>query len=358
MNRSDLQRLREPRGYPAVSLLSPLQRQRPGNPEDPARLRHLLEEARRRLHGELGARTSAAAFRNLDEGVESIDLSHPSEGVAVFATPTETRVFMLPFSVPERVVVNDAFETRDLAVGLARSPRYRVLVLAEKPARLLESDGTTLVEVRTDGFPMFVEGARGEPLASGGYAPHSSRSEGQQEQFFRRVDHALAAYAGADPLPVMVVGTERDLAYFKKVTRHGEWIIGHLTLNEELTPPGELAHLVRPVLENYRAEQSVKAVAELVEAIGAGLAVVGIKPTWERALEGRGRLLLVEEDFEYPARIVDRRLEPAGDVDAPEVLDDAVDALIDIVVESRGEVVFLEPGALGVHGPIAMLLRY
>jgi hypothetical protein len=45
MNRIDLEELREPREYPAVSLLSPLQRHRPGNPEDRARLRHLANEA-------------------------------------------------------------------------------------------------------------------------------------------------------------------------------------------------------------------------------------------------------------------------------------------------------------------------
>jgi hypothetical protein len=264
---------------------------------------------------------------------------------------------MLPFAVPERVVVDDAFETRDLARGLARSPRYRLLALAEKPTRLLESDGSTLMEVHGAGFPMFVEGAHGEPIPSGGYSPHSSRSEEQYRQFFRRVDQALRAHAAADPLPVVIAGTERDLAYFDQVTEHAAWIIGRLPGNHELTRPAELERLAMPILENHLGEQRAAAVTELVETIGSGRAVVGIKPTWQCALAGRGRVLLVEEDFEYPARVVDRRLEPAGNFDAPEVLDDAVDTLVDIVLEQGGDAVFLEPGALGTHGPIAMLLR-
>jgi hypothetical protein len=55
---------------------------------------------------------------------------------------------------------------------------------------------------------------------------------------------------------------------------------------------------------------------------------------------------------------VDGRLEPAGAIDAPEVLDDAVDALVDIVLKTGGDVMFVEPNALGIHGPVAMLLRY
>ena len=358
MSEIDLEALREPRGYPAVSVLVPLQRHRPGNPEDPVRLRHLAQIARKRLEDELGDRDRAAVVAHLEEGMGAVDLRHPSDGVAIFATSTETLVLALPFTVPERVVINDAFETRDVARGLARLPRYRMVVLGEKPTRLLETDGGELLEVRADDFPMYVEGARGEALESGGYAPHSSRSETQHEQFFRRIDRALGTHTTADPLPLIVAGTDRDLAYFEQVTTHAAWIIGHIAGNHELTTPEQLAHLARPIVDEHLAARRAAATAELAEAIGMGRAIVGIKPVWQHAVEGRGRVLLVEEDFEYPARVVDGRLEPATAPDAPEVLDDAVDALIDIVTETGGEVLFLERDALGVHGPVAMLLRY
>jgi hypothetical protein len=67
---------------------------------------------------------------------------------------------------------------------------------------------------------------------------------------------------------------------------------------------------------------------------------------------------LVEDDFTYPARAVDGTLEPAGDAGGPGVIDDAVDELIDIVLDRSGDVVIVEPGELGTHGPIALLLRY
>jgi len=357
VNRSDLVSLRGLRGYPAVTVLSPLQRHRPGNSEDRVRLRNLADHARRRLEEELGSRESAAVVGRLEAGIESVDLRNPEEGVAIFASSTETHVLNLPFSVPERVVVNDTFDTRALARGLASRPRHRVLALGEKPARLLEGSGSLLAEVHTSGFPMFVEGAQGEPLESGGFASHSSRSDEQRRQFFRRVDHALGARSVSDPLPIVALGTTRDLAYFDQVTRHRDAIIGHLVGNHELTPPDRMAALVAPVIDAYLAKQRADTLAEVAEAVGSGRAIVGIKPAWECAAEGRGRVLLVEDGFEYPARVVDRRLEPAGDADAPGVLDDATDTLVDLVLEMGGDVVFFEPGALGVHGPVALLLR-
>ncbi|MGQ8497302.1 baeRF3 domain-containing protein, partial [Klebsiella pneumoniae] len=81
--------------------------------------------------------------------------------------------------------------------------------------------------------------------------PHTSRSVAQLEPFFRGVDRALGAHTAADPLPLVIAGTERDLAYFDHVTDHAASIIGRLTGNHELTAPDELTRLATPVVEQY-----------------------------------------------------------------------------------------------------------
>jgi hypothetical protein len=260
--------------------------------------------------------------------------------------------------VPERVEIYQTFATRDLVRGLARTPRFRVLALGEKPSRLLEGSGTVLIETAAPEFPIFVEGARGEPLASGGPAVHSSRPEAQHLAFFRQVDDALASATAKDPLPLVVAGTERDLAYFADVTEHAGSIIGQLAGNHEDTAPDQLALLALPLVEHHAASQRAAVIAELVEAIGPGRGIVGLEAAWDATLQGRARILLVEEDFVYPARLVDGRLEPADDPDAPGVVDDAVDELIEQVLERSGDVVIVGSGELGEHGPAALLLRF
>lgn len=358
MQHAELRELGAVRGYPAISLLTPLQRQRPGNAEDPLRLRQLERAARQRLVAELGAGESEAVLERLDAAIESVDLEHPTDAVAVFTTATETRVVPLPFPVSERLVIDDSFDTHDLVRGFLRHPPYRLLVLSEKGTRLLERDGSGLTEVHVAGFPHLIEGARGEPLASGGFAAHSSRTDDQRKHFFRLVDQALATRACPHPLPVVVAGTDEALACFDGVTEHGEWIIGRVHGSHAHTAPKALEDLARPVLEAHLARERATAISELAESVGTGRAVVGIKAVWDHALAGRGRVLLVEDGFEYPARIVDQHLEPAGDPAAPGVLDDAVGALVEAVLERGGEVVFVDEGALAEHGPVAMQLRY
>jgi hypothetical protein len=354
----DLDELREPRDYPAVSILVPLQRHRPGNPEDPIRIRHLVDRARQRLREELGDRASAALVRSLEDAVAAIDLANPTEGVAVFVAPGEARTLTLPFPVAERVQIDHTFATRDLVRGLLRTTRYRLLALGEKPTRLFVGAGTTLTESCNRGFPIFVEGARGEPLASGSFPVHTSRSDEQHRAFFRQVDRTLAGVAADDPLPLVLAGTSRALAYFDEITTHARWIIGRVDGNHEATSAEELANLVGPLVEAHDASRRAEVIAELDEAVGSGRVVVGVEAVGEATLAGRTRVLLAEEDFSYPARIVDRRLEPAGDPDAPGVIDDVVDELLEQALDLSGDVVIVGSGELGDHGPIAALLRY
>jgi predicted transcriptional regulator len=49
---------------------------------------------------------------------------------------------------------------------------------------------------------------------------------------------------------------------------------------------------------------------------------------------------------------------PADDPAAPNVIDDAVDEVIEEVLGKQGKVVFVENGALTDHGRIALVLRY
>ena len=49
---------------------------------------------------------------------------------------------------------------------------------------------------------------------------------------------------------------------------------------------------------------------------------------------------------------------PADDPTAPDVIDDAVDELIEIVLAKGGRVIFVDNGALAIHQRVALILRY
>ena len=75
------------------------------------------------------------------------------------------------------------------------------------------------------------------------------------------------------------------------------------------------------------------------------------------AAAGTRGTLLVEEDYRVRGSLVIASQPPAisPDVDIREANDDAVDAVIEQMLQSGGNVVFMHEGALADHGRITLL---
>lgn len=358
MNRQDVLDLQSHRSHPSVSILLPTHRTSPDNKRDPIVLKNLATEATDRLVEMLGKRDAAPMIRKLEAQVAAIDLRRTLDGMAIFVNDAHAGVYLLPVPLNPRVVIDDTFVTRDLVFALNRSPRYWVLALSEQPTRLFEGVRETLVEVRGGGFPMEHTGPGGSQ-ALPKLTDKSKYEDEHHQQFFRRVDQALAAFTKADPLPICVVGVERWLSRHRSVTNHKD-IVATVTGNHDQTPPHELGKLVWPVVADALSVKRRRALDALDAAVGAQRFSSGLSDSWRRAQDGRGELLLVEQDYHQAARLDEdtNQLRLVAADDASATMADAVDDLIELVLAKQGNVVFVDDGALEGHGRVALTLRY
>lgn len=362
MNRNDLRELKSYAGYPCMTITLPTHRTSPDNKQDPIRVRNLLTEATNRLLESFSRREVASLLEDLERIADEIDYTHTLDGLAIFVSADVARKFYLPFTLNERVVIDQNFHTRDLVFALNRTPRYWVLALSEKPTRLYEAVREDLEEVTTgSGFPLTHSGPGG---ASGlPNDPAVNRSAFRDEHhriFFRKVDEALGEIMANDPLPLAVVGVERFISFFREVTSHGNQIVATQRGSHDRTSAHELGQLVWPEVKASLAERRQGVLSELEAAIGGQRSASTIGEAWRLAREGRGAILLVEENFHYPARInaSGTGLEPLDAPNGPDDLDDAVDETVETVLNMGGRVVFFEDGTLAQHDRIALILRY
>ncbi|MCA2218986.1 hypothetical protein [Jidongwangia harbinensis] len=67
----------------------------------------------------------------------------------------------------------------------------------------------------------------------------------------------------------------------------------------------------------------------------------------------------MDETLFYPARLSDGgdTLIPALDIDHPDVVDDAVDELVELVLVRGGWIAFTSPGTLAAHDGVALTVR-
>jgi hypothetical protein len=349
------------RGYPLLSLLLPTHRTAPANLQDPIRVRNLIKEATDRLLAEFYKRDIEPLLTRLEALAAQIDYYHTLDGLALYVSQDLALKFYLPFPVRERVIIDETFATRDLVYALHHSPRYWVLTLSGRLVRLYEGLRETLVEVTDYGFPKtspWHEGSR--ELSDDTDVDMSAHRDLRYRQFFDQVDSTFGQLVATDPLPLIVAGTDRNLAFFDRVSNHKRLIIATLCGNHSVTPVHKLAEQVWPSVQNHLRSQRQDALDALGVAVGAQMHAAGIGPAWRAGQEGRGTVLLVEEDYHYPARLdaSGLQLSSAGDPTAPDVIDDAVDELIEIVLAKGGQVVFVDNGALEAHQRIAMILRF
>ncbi len=365
MRRAIVRELTTREQYPSVSILMPTHPGHPENQKDPIRLKNLLEEARRRLSEEVGKRPSWPLMERLEEMAEEIDWHHNRQGLALYASDDFAAWYRLPFRVEPRVTVDKTFDTRDLVYALHRMPRYRVLVLAEQPSRLFEGQGEDLEEVRNGHFPVAFTGAPGATrLPDGPQMRRSTIREAHLDEFFTEVDRALTEVTREERLPLVVVGTGRNITNFEEVSENTQDIAVRVEGSYDNSPASAIGQLVWPRFREWLAEQRQKAVREVGEALGAKRLASGLDDAWKAAAAGQGMKLVVEEHYRQPA-IVRRDgwvLELVSDEDAAAAgaahLDDAVDELIEMVLEKGGEVVFVEEGSLADYGRVALILRY
>jgi hypothetical protein len=360
MNRQDINLLQKLRSYPSITITVPTHRNTPENKQDPVNVKNLISETIERLLTEFSKKEMEPIITRLEDASNQIDFRNTLDGLAIFVNRDFSRIVYLPFTLKKRVVIDETFMTRDLVFAMNRSPRYRVLVLSEKPTRLFEAVRDNIEEITDEKFPLTHTGPGGEKALPGGFGKRKSAYRDERhEQYFRAIDDALKTIMLDDPLPLVVVGVDRFLSFFRKVTDHEKFILATVTGSHDKTTVHELRKLVWPVVEEKLKEKRLYVFEELQNAKNQEKAVSTIGEVWRMAKEGRGRLLLVEEDYHFPARIDNEgHLFPADNNSEAQLLEDAVDDVIEIVLSKQGEVVFVENGTLKEDQRIALILRY
>ncbi|MBD6614769.1 hypothetical protein FNW02_02560 [Komarekiella sp. 'clone 1'] len=358
ITRQDLKQLQSLSNVPALSILLPTHQTSPDNKQDPIRVKNLVDEATKRLTTEFTSRELEPLLKRLETLVSEIDYRYTLKGLALYVSHDFAKLYYLPFPVPARVVIDQTFATRDLVYGMHRALRYWVLLLSQASTRLLAGTGETLEEVDDENFPMQMTGPGATaPLP---YDTDSSYRDDRHRRFFQQVDSVLTLYQNQnESLPLVVGGVERQVSFFQEVSQNTQAIAPSLSGNFDKATIHELTPQVWSIVQSVREAQQADALQALDNAMSTQSVVSTIGETWRLAHEGRGKLLLVEKNYHVPAILTeDGRFELVDQPGGTEVMDDAVDEIIEVVLAKGGNIAIVDDEALSIHQRIALVLRY
>ncbi|HEY0678694.1 MAG TPA: hypothetical protein VGD17_10435 [Chitinophagaceae bacterium] len=367
----DLELLQQQNGSTCISIIVPVHRLSPERRTDRLEVKRTFEKARLQIAHKFTPEEAAPFLNTLDELYNGIDFNHNPEGLGFYVSGNTQLVVPFPFPVQEKVIVGDNFLLRDLIYKHCYAQPYYVLFVTEKINRLFEGKWERLTELKDDHFPMeyIDEYAYSSPERSSSYAGHAhvkmferDKSDMQKIRitaFFRKMDKILNKYITNDT-PLILVGVDSKLTLFYDVSRHTKNIIAKIGGNHNYDNPKQLSLLAWDTMKIHFENEAEFALKEFEDKIGKQRGVSGIEHVWTATQEGRGLKLLVEKDFSVPAYVAADKTHLY--LNAPRMphkgIPDAVDEIIQAVLEKKGSVYFFDNGGLDNYRHIALITRY
>ena len=363
--------LRSARGNICVSIIIPTHRTSPDRRIDKPEVENAIGRAKQLLQFRHPEKDIKPLLQSLDDQLKKIDFMHNAEGLGIYVSSEIKLLLHFSFPVKEKIMVDDNFEIRDLLYKINYDQPYYVLMLTEKVAKLFEGSWNDLFEIKGDHWPLKYEDdyAYSKPARSSSFAGHSHVKIFEKDKtelehirlknFFREVDKKLSDYL-INNTPLIILAPERESSLFEKVSRHRKNIIQKIQGSYGHNNLKSISDIVWPAMYEHLQAERKQLINEFKEMIGEHRGVSGIQDVWEAARERKAFKLLVEKDYRCPGFVTenDYKLYLRPPKASHKTLPDAVDELVETVLQKNGKVYFTDNDWLKDYGRIALITRY
>ncbi|MFW2177901.1 MULTISPECIES: hypothetical protein [unclassified Moraxella] len=369
--KATLKQLKTIKGEPAVSVFVPTHRTFPDNEQDPIVLKNQLKVVEERVTESYDKRTAQAVLDQILVKTNELDHNYNLDTLAIFATPNSAEVMRLPFDTAERVVVDTKFATRDFMRHLSQSYHYYILVITSEMARLIEAvDNRVIKEVkggseRQQSMSELTFPVNNTTLPTGSKADRTGSSDDDKylKEFFNRVDKSLQELYNKTPLPVILVGDDRNVGKYNTIVDRPDMIVAsvsHLSADLDDDAPTVFVEGVQEIVGEQRQTRFDSAKGDLEKARNEKMVRNDLQQIYRSAFEGNAVTLLVRQGYSVPAMIDEAKqtLQVTDDATQAGVTDDAVAEVIELASHNGANVVFMPVDMMDEKEPIALITRY
>jgi len=326
--------------------------------QDSIKLKNMLNEAKERILNEFDKRSVAPLLDRIETVPSRIDISHNLDSLHIFlSNHTEEIIRSTWPSSNEGVQIADSFAVRPLIKSYNRSENYLLMILSQSGVQLYEAVNDGIVsELENEAFP-FPENPH--YITNAKTASDPKQVDNMVREFLNKVDKALLKIHVETGLPCVVICTEDNYSRLQQVADKPSIYIGHAPIDYNNTPPHHVVQQAWTIMKALQEQRRTAAVAEVKSAISQAKVLTDIQEIYRAAIDGRGDLLVVAQEFTQPVKVIDERnIELVNDAEGSANVDDVVNIITWEVLSKKGRVVFTEQEKLQDLGKIALKVRY
>lgn len=349
-----IQSLTEKNESPSITLSFNTYRTFPDSEKNPIILKNLIKEAENRLLEEYGKRDIPEILEKLEELPDKLASTKVMDSLHVFISKDVDELVVSPWPVDnEAVFIDDTFAVKPLIKALNRTKEYMILSIAQGGAHLFEAlnDGIEK-EIVNDDFPFDAN-----PLEVTG--SDNNKVENRLKEYFNQIDKAVVEVHNGNDLDVVVISTEPNYAMLMEVADIPKMYIAHDNKNYDVSEPDKMAKQAFESIKDLQKEERGLAIGELKQAVSSGQVLTDLQDIYQAAIDGRGDLLMVQQDYEQPVKMTsDRSFDLVDDAKETGVVDDIVSSIAWNVLSKGGKAYFTGQEELNELGQIVLKVRY
>jgi hypothetical protein len=286
------------------------------------------------------------------------------KGIGIFLSEKISTIMTFPFEVKEKIIVSNSFEIRDMVQNEHYLKEYCVMSITKEKISLYKGFGGRLIEVNDKNFPIESVAAEYEiPAvknqvndASQAMQRHMSTTTQSKAEAYNIISKKLLDYVDQKK-PLILAGAEKEVAEAEHLLTHinvagkvhGSYDDYNFNELEDKAWESFLVHI----------KKNERELLHTINETAPHLLSSGIQTVWLDAKMGKGKLLVVEKDLAIPGYVEKDEfallLSPTA---KSKKIPDAVDDVVETVLEMNGKVIFVDNGLLKQHNGIVMIDRF
>ena len=321
-------------------------------------MKNLAREAEQRLLQEFTKREIQSILDKLSTLSEDMDLSKNLESLHIYLSNNTFEFIRTSWPViNEGVFIDDSFAIRPLIKAMNRNEEYHILYLTQKGVHLYLAVNDSIVkEIENDDFP-YTEGRYNlTHLVHQGDESQTNKVK----EFYNQVDKAVQRATADSDVPCLLIATDDNYNIYQSVADRPQMYLGNISI--DFSAAHQKNDIIREAWEfmkNRQFESRTASIEEMKEAIGQGNVLTDLQEIYQAAIDGRGDLLIVHQDFQQAVRMLDDRTFELVD-DATEVgaVDDITSNIAWEIISKKGRAIFTQQDEIKDLGDIVLKTRY
>ena len=247
----------EKNGNPLISITMPTHRMGEEIKQDPIRFKNLLADVNGTL-SEQGLKQTEIddILKPAKDLLEKpMFWAHQDNGLVVYLAKGYFNHFQLPYSVEEKSYINTHFLITPILPMVSLDGTFNVLAISRKNARLLKCTRNDVTDITPDDVSTAVDdylevaqekqlqfhtGADGSKAMFFGHGSGDEDHRGVLEAYFRELEEGMTKELKKDYNPVVLVGLEDNLAFYKSINSYNRTVDHTIDANPDEMKDHEL----------------------------------------------------------------------------------------------------------------------